>query len=645
MRLRALAVAGLAALVAVPAAAPGADAARKRPSKVRLKAFASCNGLVRYARHHALENFGDGSRPVAMGAPTPQPMRPTAGGDTTMAQPVAAPEAGRQGVDFSGTNVQEEGVDEPDIVKTDGARIFSVVGNSVHAVAIRGEGAPKLVGSVEVEGGYSHELLLHGNRLLVVSNAPVGIARPLPARAASVVAYFGNETQMSEIDVSDPANMKVVRTLRLDGRYVSARLTGSRARVVLVSYPRVYDAPQDEERAAIRSSRTASWLPYSVLVNNRTGQRRRRAIVACRHVRHPYRFSGTEMLTVLTIDLAKGLAPVDSDGIMSDAQTIYASPTNLYVATQRWIDPQTSAGQLPATTTAIHRFNISDPDHTIYRASGQVTGYLLNQFSLSEYKGVLRVASTEQPAWWGGDQTRQSESFVTVLDDRDGGVMVPVGRVSGLGKGERIYSVRFIDDLGYVVTFRQVDPLYTVDLSMPSAPKVTGELKILGYSAYLHPVGRDLLLGVGQDATEEGRLRGTQLNLFDVSDPREPKRLHQRVLGTGSSSEVEYDHHAFLYWPATKLTVIPVQQYSQDKDSTFSGAIGFSVDKAAGIEEVGRVTHPSENDFAPPVRRTVVAGDRVYTISDRGVRSSTLAKLADVAWVPFPVPPAPQPQR
>ena len=142
-----------------------------------------------------------------------------------------------------------------------------------------------------------------------------------------------------------------------------------------------------------------------------------------------------------------------------------------------------------------------------------------------------------------------------------GSVLETLGRVGGLGKGERIYAVRFVGDKGYVVTFRQVDPLYTLDLSDKDDPKVLGELKILGYSAYLHPVSDDLLLGVGQDATEQGRRLGTQLSLFDVSDLRRPVRRAQASLGANSSTSAEFDPHAFLFWKPANLAVIPLSDY------------------------------------------------------------------------------------
>src|SRR5439155_26497468 len=162
-----------------------------------------------------------------------------------------------------------------------------------------------------------------------------------------------------------------------------------------------------------------------------------------------------------------------------------------------------------------------------------------------------------------------------------------------------------------------------------------------GYSAYLHPLGEGLLLGVGQDATAQGGTLGTQLSLFDVSDLARPRRLSARGVGSSSSSEVEYDHHAFLYWPPEKLAVIPVSIYD-GRSNPFNGAIGFRVGQTA-IDEVGRISHDGEQ-YSPGIRRAVVIGPRLFTISDLGAKASTLSSLADEAWVPFPAPPQPQPQ-
>ena len=353
--------------------------------------------------------------------------------------------------------------------------------------------------------------------------------------------------------------MKIVRSLELDADYVSARLVGTIARVVTVSSmpqplpfkgpangtPEASAAARISNRALVGSSRIGSWLP-SYRVKGRRGETLlRRRLVQCRNVRRPAVYSGLGLLTVLTVDLRKGLAPIDSDSIVADGRIVYASPQSLYVATQRWFaQPVSTTSDPPRVTTAIHKFDISHPGSTQYRGSGTVSGYLMNQWSLSEDKGVLRVASTEEPTWWNPGPQEESESFVTTLGERSG-ALVQLGRVGGLGKGERVYAVRFAGDTGYVVTFRQVDPLYTLDLSTPSRPTVLGELKIRGYSAYLHPLGGDLLLGIGQDASDEGRVLGTQLSLFDVSNLRRPVLLRTHALGS-SWSEAETDHHAFL---------------------------------------------------------------------------------------------------
>jgi hypothetical protein len=333
------------------------------------------------------------------------------------------------------------------------------------------------------------------------------------------------------------------------------------------------------------------------------------------------------MLTVTTIDLDKGLDPVDSVGVMTDARIVYASQTSLYVATESWASrPLPDAPEVPqqGVSTTIHMFDISDPDKTTYVGSGTVPGYLLSQWSLSEFQGVLRVVSTETPAWWGAGADSQSD--LTTLRPQ-GGALVQVGQVSGLGQGERVYAVRFIGNTGYVVTFRQVDPLYTVDLSDPAHPKVEGELTIPGYSAYLHPVGDNLLLGVGSEVDPQtNEPVGTQVSLFDVSDLAHPALLQQTTLGQGWS-EATSDHHAFLFWPKTSLAVLPFQQE----------AVGMTVDRASGIRQVGTVTHQTGLlGYTPTIRRSVVVGDSLLTVSDAGVESSNLLTLAGQGWVSFP---------
>jgi Beta propeller domain len=635
VRRRAALLLGLAVVVAAAlggtadrSAAVGGARAERTAQAGRLVSFGSCGALLAYAKGQATRFVG----PWGLGAP----------GGVRRAAPETAREGGRtQGVDYSGTNVQEEGVDEPDLVKTDGETLFAVANGKLNAVDVGGR-QPRLLDTLKLEPSSSYELLLYRSRLLVLSRGGFW-AEPLPALAARIAPFVQSKSVVTEVDVSTPRALRVVRTLTLDGAYVGARLVGRSVRLVAASQvpaglryeqpagttPAELDAARERNRAVVASSGLSTWLPQYRVARPGRAPSKSRPLVQCRRVSRPPAFSGLGVLTVLTIDLAKGLEPVDSVALMTDGRIVYASPESLYVATESWVerpDPARPTQARSGAGTALHKFDISSPTQTLYRGSGRVSGYLLNQWSLSEHRDVLRVVSTESPAWWG--QGAESESFLTTLRQGDG-TLVQAGRVGGLGKGERVYAVRFVGDTGYVVTFRQVDPLHTLDLGDPARPRVLGELKVPGYSAYLHPIGEDLLLGIGQDADEQGRLFGTQLSIFDASNLRRPARLHTVSLGRGWS-EAESDHHAFLFWPRTGLVVVPFDQR----------AVGFRVGRARGIVEVGRVSHAG----AAPIRRSLVVGDDILTVSDAGAKASSLATLAERGWVAFP-PPEPTPGR
>ena len=602
-------------------ALPTAALAKRAPS--RLRAFSSCPALVGYAKGHFAQTKG---APAAGVTPLAEPGLPGRTPAPTAVSKESTPA-------YSTTNVQEEGVDEPDVVKTDGTTIFTVAGDTLYAVAATGPGVPRITGALKL-GRAGGDLLLQGSRLLVIQSAsrPISVEPVAGGAPRLALAPASGQTILTEVDVSDPAALKVARTLTLDGQYVNARQNGATARIVLSSAPRAYTV------AGVRG-RASGWLPRSRFASRISGRHRTRTMVACRAVRRPPTFSGLGTVSILTIDLDKGLWEVDADAVMTDAQTVYGSTGHLYVATQRWIDPQTAPGDLPTTTTLIHRFDVSDPDRTTYEASGEVPGYLLNQYSLSEQGGDLRVASTADPVWWQGRRQGSSQSHVTVLR-RQGATLAPIGRLSGLGQGQRIYSVRFIGDVGYVVTFRQVDPLYTIGMADPTAPKLLGRLELLGYSAYLHPIADGLLLGVGQDATPEGRTKGVQVSLFGVGDPAHPKLLAQHALGAASSSQVEFDSHAFLYWAPRHLVVLPVQVYDAGTDPSspgFTGAVALTV-TPSGIAEAGRVAHDPADGYVPAISRTVVIGDQLLTVSDGGVMATALDGFARVGWVAFPAP-------
>ena len=635
-----------------------------------LQPFDACDPLLEYVKEHALEMVGPYGLGDGYWGGGPWIMEDMAmEGDAASTVPASGASRNsvmQAGVDYSTTNVQEVGVDEPDIIKTDGTRILAIAQGVLYYVDVSGD-TPELVGSLRLDDAGAQEMLLAGDTLLVMSRTnqwgvPMRLA---PEIWNPDVPYYGSGISvLSEVDISDPADMAVVNTLFVDGSYLSARMVGHTVRVVVDSYPTglefVYPtgsglrAEREAERInrqVIEDSTIENWLPYFVMEEKR-GNRSvttEGTLLDCEQTFAPQEFSGLGTLVVLTIDISQGLEPADAVGVFADGDTIYASQESLYVATQRWHDWVTledaqAAKEFVGVTTEIHKFEFSGAAAATYVASGEVEGFLLNQWAMSEYNGDLRVATTSEPEWWGGRDDSVSESFVKVLREGEG-VLEEIGEVGELGRGERIYSVRYIGDTAYVVTFRQTDPLYTIDLSNPEAPKVLGELKILGYSAYLHPIDDGLLLGIGQDADEQGRTKGTQVAVFDVSDPANPKRIHTMTFDDGWS-EVEYDHRAFLYWPATGLTMLPVQAWSWEdgREDWFAGAIGVIADRD-GIEDVGTVTHIElkpggaeeeySNDWQAQIHRSLVIGDLVYTMSERGLKASSLGDLSDVAWVSF----------
>lgn len=614
-----------------------------------LRGFGDCEELLSVLKERALEQVGPrGLGGGAGGGPVAEPVAeaPTDGGGDEGSPGGDTP---RSGPDFSDTNVQESGVDEPDVVKTDGARLLTVTGGVLRDIDVTGS-SPVLRRSRDLGPGWGHALLLRDQRALVTSSE-------WEERATAVLRLV------------DVATLRDTSTLQVDGDILSARMVDGVARVVVRSEPDRLDFSEPERwdeaafaeatarnRRVVEDSTIEDWLPRV-----RVGGAER-PLLDCADVSHPPEFAGLGTLSVITVDLDAGAFITEgSSGVLAGGETVYASPTGLYVVTTRW-DVWTPTGEPEdGVASEVHTFDIAGRGAARYLASGEVPGWTLNQFSLSEHEGHLRVATTSSPTWWGG--TEDSESQVTVLR-REGDRLLAVGSVGGLGRGERIYAVRFLGDAGYVVTFRETDPLYTLDLSQPTAPRVTGELKIAGYSAYLHPAGEDLLIGVGQDATEEGRRLGTQLSLFDVSDPTAPRRLHRTTV-EGGSSEVEYDHRAFLYWPATGLVMLPIQRWSWDEETQteerFIGAIGWRMTTTSGFEEVGRLTHDdgsssgggdpapaqetsSEEPAAdeplgewrdPAIRRSIVIRDALYTLSDHGVMTSDLRTLDERAWLGF----------
>jgi hypothetical protein len=574
------------------------------------------------------------------------------GGAPNAAAPGAAPGEKAASGEHSTTNTHEAGVDEPDMVKTDGRRIVTVADGVLRVIDVAsrkqtGELSLAEAGGTPVPADpYGVQLLLRGDRALVVVpgyqiyGKPEG---PVPGEPPAVRPISGPRLLL--VDLS--GQPRVLSEMTIDGSYVDARMVGSAVQLVTQSTPRVpfryptgSDTPPDlqkDNRIRFDKSTVDDWLPrYSVTTSGSTTTGR----VGCERVSRAATYSGTSMLTVTTLGLdAAALSGKASITIAADGRTVYGTGDRLYVANdQQLIRPfdAPADAEPPRPRTEIYQFDVSRAGTPRYTASGVVPGWLINQYAMSEYDGRLRVATTTGQPWGGpAEDAPRTESTVYVLAAND---LAVVGKVGGLGKGERIYAVRFAGPVGYVVTFRQTDPLYVIDLRDPERPKVTGELKISGYSAYLHPAGDGRLIGVGQEATASGQRLGTQVSLFDVRDPAHPNRLARHHVEYGNSN-AEFDPHAFLYWPKTGLLVIPVTTYGptdvQEKPvGPQGGALVLRVtDK--GLSELGTVAHPDQRDYRGMVQRSVYIDGTLWTVSLEGLQANDADTLSKQAWIPF----------
>jgi len=528
------------------------------------------------------------------------------------------------------------------------------------------------------------------------------------------------------VDVQDPAAPVVRRTLDVEGSLVGARLVDGKVYLVAQHYAGLWDATLHEAIAALglpdpwalseaqRDARLpevrarvrpviANWIAdrghAALLPDLRVDGGERRDLLACDSVFVPEATSDLALLCVLGFDPAADEDPTGV-GVLANGWTLYASQQSLAVVQDsRWW--WWGNGESPYAETHVHLFDLNGGAPT-YAASGKVPGWTLNSFSMSEHEGHLRIATTDQTfgGWWWGpvaggnvapdapvgtgvagrallladdepsaalDEPLPDANNVFVLERR-GGALEIVGEVRQIAPGEQIRAVRFLGDTGYVVTFLQTDPLFVIDLSDPLAPRITGELHVTGYSTYLHPFGDDHLIGVGREATPEGRVLGLQLQIFDVSDPADPMRIHQEVLGSGmeswSWSEAEHDHHAFTFHEARNLLALPITMEDwncpREDYCHFSGIVVYEVSAESGFAEIGRVSHTGlvtqdrckgEEGAEPSVvgdcdvyalpwaawmRRSVFRDDVLYAISDHGLTASRLEALdepvANIAW-------------
>lgn len=538
------------------------------------------------------------------------------------------------GREFSSTNIQEAGVDEPDFVKTDGDFIYIVTGGKF--VVVQGWPPERTAerARLDIEGA-PLSLFVRGDTALVFSQTK-GMA-PEPS---FFDAPYGQVTKLTLIDLADRSAPAVQREIFLEGAFRDARMVDGRVHLVTQSWLKNPAADPAQ-----------SPFPRRLEISPGAGSGVAQDICACEDVFRPDRPQGGGLLTITTLDLSPS-APLQSVSVLGQVEVMYAARESLYIAAaaddlwREW-GVEFAEDREPRQKTAIHRFDLgAEP---VYSATGEVPGRVLNQFSLGEHEGVLRIAATEN-WWWNG--TGVGPFNRVLLLRQDGERLAEAGRLEGLGKpGESIFAVRFLADRGYVVTFQQIDPLYTLDLSDPAAPRVVGELEVPGVSTYLHPVGVDRLLAVGRNPAG-----GVDLSLFDIADFANPKLVDRISAGAGSYSEAQYDHKAFSYFPRQQVLALPVNAWSFDP---FSGQVSellnglqvYQVDPVTGFTLRGTVDHAAfyregEGRWYQPntVRRSffigeAATGDFLYSIGDRGLKVSPFDDLSDAAVLPLPAAP------
>jgi Beta propeller domain len=627
--------------------------------------FHGCGDELAALRKAAEASVGPFGLPGVAGVPTAAGAGAPAAAGPATAAPTAAPA-------YSGTNDYQAGVDEPDLVKTDGRRIVTVAGGDLLVINAASRTVTGRLDLDGVGGGIGYQpanLLLSGDHALLLSGGGPA-ARPADGAPAPV-----SGSSLLLVDLA--GHPRVMSSYRIEGSLIDARQIGPAVRVVIGSQPRLNFPAQpygttDAQRVAanrvvIRNAGLDAWLPYYEETSGRvtsTGH------VPCSALSRPATYSGANLLTVLTFDLASDvLGSGNGVAIVADGNTVYGTGSSLYVASdgRQAEAPMSGAGASMSDSstagqpqTEIYRFDITQPGPPRFAAGGSVPGYLLGQYALSEWQGYLRIATTTGTSWAIADgpppAARTSSSAVYVLSTQ-GPVMRLAGHVAGLGPTERIYAVRFMGPVGYVVTFRQTDPLYTLDLSDPAQPRVRGAVALTGYSAYLHPASDTRLIGIGRRADAMGHVGATQVSLFDVSDLATPTRLATFALAA-AVSDAEFDPHAFLYWPGSHLVVVPVQVpgpvpaapvtpggLAQSPDGPRSGALVLRI-ADSGITETGLVSQPKIGNahglaWFSPMERSLIIGQTLWTLSNAGVMASDLTTLQQLTWIPFARPGGP----
>jgi uncharacterized secreted protein with C-terminal beta-propeller domain len=608
----------------------GANPLHRAASLEQLREWVVKNALDSWAA-----TFGTKAGPIWVGGPWRGNTLPVFALDrvTTAAETTGAGTS-------TGTNTQEAGVDEADILKTDGQYLYTIVGGKLLIINARDPEELAIVGEAAVDAGVEAFYLL-GDRVVILSRTfqydDVPWPKPLPgdsggiARAAIWWRPFRIRTTITTIDVSDRTAPTVLHKTTLDGSLVDSRAVDGRVYVVVennlsIPQPRLIetddgDVYESEEEYRARLD-VLDFLPgYST--TDYTGddvEHGDGSLVDGADLYIPDVISGRQLLSVAVFNPAgDGCDPVAVTTVAGTSGEIYASTDSLYIAATDYVSPWRGGGP----STQIYKFALQG-DAVPLDAVGVVNGTVLNQFSMDDEGGYFRIATT---SGWGN---RSTNSVFVMADTGD--ELEVVGAIKGLAKGERIFSVRFEGNIGFVVTFRQVDPLFTLDLANPTQPRVVGELKIPGYSTYLQSIGDGRLIGLGRDADPDtGQVRGLQVSLFDVSDLSAPKQLDVFSFSSddwGGWSEAEWDHHAISFFADASVLALPVSTGWNDPAALEVLHVG-----AEGFELLGAIRHDS------PVLRSLQIGAWLFSMSYGEIQVHLLSDPAhQVGAIELPAP-------
>jgi uncharacterized secreted protein with C-terminal beta-propeller domain len=622
---------------------------------------------------------GTGSSSTSSGGEPTNEAAPSAGSDSSAPAP-----------SHSETNTQVDGVDEADIVKTDGNYLYVLHGGALEIVTAFPASDMALSASLDVEGSPS-EMFLTDDKLVVfatVDGTPIfeaaGVEPPTPdygygpypeGDVAGPGGGYGYYPSLTKITVlgHQGSVAQVERELYFEGHYQSSRRMGELVRAVLngghhspvwTSYPEFPNGNYPESDAewktayaqlrvdntfAISAATLDDFLPRRF---EKDGANVSVAAPSCTDYYVPPAGSTTYGLTqVQSFDLASSDSALHQTYVVGHATTVYANADSMYLASEAYNDSLWATYQLlPSPVvmekTHLHKLDLAtNPAKPDYVASGTVPGRVDSQFSLDEKDGMLRISTT---ATMASVDTWDTINNLFVLG-QNGGKLTTVGSVTGLAPGEQIYSTRFVGDRGYVVTFRQVDPLFVFDLSNPAQPELKAELKIPGFSEYMHPLnGGTHLLTIGQDGTDTGQITSPALQIFDVQDATNPVLTHKLVLPDGYS-EALYNHKAFTFYE--DMLAIPFSSWGYDPDYSMSSTLElFDIDVTAGITHRGSIDHtaffgsiaptdPCYYAYPIEVRRGVFIGDNIYAISAGGVTASRVSDLSTVATLNLPSAP------